>query len=192
MNRLWILLLVFIANIGFANEDSKQRQASSLLDAINAKGMLLQAQYKLQAQYTHLLKDYQIPKAKRSLEQSFREQAFNFSRKNLSWKQLEPAIIEAYCLQYTEAELAQLTAFFSSEVGQKFLTVQPQLAGSVDQLVNQQVILINNQFSYLIEEFVLQAGLTQPSITHHETGTRLAPHSRPIAPPSKPTKNITQ
>ncbi|MCL1051864.1 DUF2059 domain-containing protein [Shewanella abyssi] len=193
MVRLGILLLLLVANVGLAaDEDSKRRQASALLKVINAEAMLLQAQFKLQGQYTHLLKEYRIPVAKRPLEEQFRRRAFDFARQTLSWEQLEPPIVEAYCQQYSESELVSLTTFFAADIGQKFLQTQPQLAASVDQLVNQQLQLVNGQFSNLIEEFVLQAGLTQQPMPSHGSAVHISPKSRPIAPPSKPTQNVSQ
>ncbi|QQX81291.1 DUF2059 domain-containing protein [Shewanella sp. KX20019] len=193
MLRLWIFLLLLVANVGLAaDEDSKRRQASALLNAIDAERMLLQAQFKLQGQYSHLLKDYRIPIAKRPLEEQFRKRAFDFARQTMSWEQLEPPIVEAYSQQYSEEELASLTAFFASDTGQKFLKTQPQLAASVDQLVNQQLQMVNGQFANLIEEFVLQAGLTQQPVPSHGSAVHISPKSRPIAPPSKPTHNVSQ
>lgn len=190
MLRLWILLSVFVVNIGFAaDDDSKRRQASALLTVIQAEKMLLQVQFKLQGQYSHLLKDYRIPADQRALEDKFRNRAFDYARQTLSWEQLEPAIVEAYIKQYSEDELLRLTTFFGSDVGQKFLKTQPKLAANVDQIVNQQRQLINTQFSKFVEEFVRQAGLTQQRMPSHGSAAHHSPANHPIAPPSKPTQH---
>ncbi|GIU05183.1 MULTISPECIES: DUF2059 domain-containing protein [unclassified Shewanella] len=191
MIRLWILLSVFVANIAFAaDEDSKRRQASALLTVIKAEKMLQQEQFKLQGQYSHLLKDYRIPANQRVLEDLFREKAFDYASQTLSWEQLEPPIIEAYAKQYTEEELLSLTRFFGSDIGQKFLKTQPKLAANVDHIVSKQRKLVSEQFTVLIAEFVKQAGLTQPLMPSHDSAAHHSPNSHPIAPPSKSSQHI--
>ncbi len=191
MFRLWILMSVFVANTGFAaaDEDSKRRQASELLTAIKAERMLLQEQFKLQGQYSHLLKDYRIPTEQRALEDQFRKRAFDFAEQTLSWQQLEPPIVEAYSQQYTEEELLSLTTFFGSDIGQKFLKTQPKLAANVDQIVSRQRQLVSAEFSTLVAEFAKQAGLAQPRMPSHGSAAHHSPKSHPLAPPSKPTQH---
>lgn len=51
----------------------------------------------------------------------------SWARKYLTWEAVGPGMTRLYAASFTEPELRQLTAFYRSPVGQKSLTVMPEL-----------------------------------------------------------------
>lgn len=51
----------------------------------------------------------------------------DFYSDNLNWKSFEADVIKLYAESFTEAEIKELTAFYKSKIGQKFLEKQPEL-----------------------------------------------------------------
>jgi hypothetical protein len=63
---------------------------------------------------------------------AFGEELHGFLREHLTWEKLQPEFVALYCSVYTEAEMADLAAFYRTPVGQKMLEVGSALAlGSV-------------------------------------------------------------
>ena len=48
-------------------------------------------------------------------------------KEELNWAKMEPFMIDAYVSVYTEEELRELSKFYASPIGQKFVTRMPEL-----------------------------------------------------------------
>lgn len=48
-------------------------------------------------------------------------------RDELNWEKMEPLMIEAYVSVYSEIELRELSQFYASPIGQKFVAKKPEL-----------------------------------------------------------------
>jgi hypothetical protein len=59
--------------------------------------------------------------------EGYQEAIQEWMKKNLTWQQLAPGLVDAYAETFTEAELRQLTDFYKSPLGQKALKQGPAL-----------------------------------------------------------------
>ena len=49
----------------------------------------------------------------------------------VTWERMQPHLVKAYTEVFTEIELRELTEFYASPIGQKYLSRQPELALAV-------------------------------------------------------------
>lgn len=63
--------------------------------------------------------------------QKAQAEAMEIIRKQLNWESLKTDFVQIYADTFTEAELKQLTAFYQSPVGQKFVDKQGDMATKI-------------------------------------------------------------
>jgi len=57
----------------------------------------------------------------------YHDEIVNFFDKYICWEHLRNYFIEQYCAKFTEAELIDMTTFFKTKTGKKYLAMLPQL-----------------------------------------------------------------
>ena len=58
----------------------------------------------------------------------------------LNWDKLKPDFVQAYADVYTEDELKQLTAFYKSPIGQKYIEKMPELQKKTTALIQKRMM----------------------------------------------------
>lgn len=61
----------------------------------------------------------------------------DYTMERVSWEVLKDDIIKIYADEFTDAEIAELTRFYSSGVGQKLVKLSPDMSSKIRKLVKQ-------------------------------------------------------
>lgn len=72
-------------------------------------------------------------------------------RTEMSWQQLEPALIAIYSGVFTEEELQGIIAFYQSEAGQKMVKRQPELMQASMVVMQEQTMALMPKIKQLVE-----------------------------------------
>ena len=111
-----IIIALIISNSASADEQAKI-QAGKLLDAMQVQKTLDVA---IPITLDGLLK--QSPKLV-----PYKGVMLDFLTKHMSYEALKPALITLYSSEFTETELVELSTFYSTPTGKKFIHKQPSL-----------------------------------------------------------------
>lgn len=115
-HALILLLLIGFATAGRAQEvtPAHREAARDLLELTRVE------QYMEESMNTMIELQIEANPALVPYQDVFRE----FLEKHLSWERVEPEFVALYIEHFSETELRQLTRFFSSEIGQKAISLQ--------------------------------------------------------------------
>ncbi|WP_051484600.1 DUF2059 domain-containing protein [Shewanella waksmanii] len=151
-----------------AAASSHQAAAKALLQATYAEDVIDQALYQLKSSYAHMLKDMPLKRQHRELETAYRQRAFDLAKQQLDWASIEPAFIELYMQTYSEQELLELSAFYRTETGKKYLKHMPATLRQTSAIVQQQMQNINQQFSQIVTELATATGIEATTEHQHQ------------------------
>ena len=113
-----------------------------------------------------MIKDIALTREHRELETQYRDKAFALAKQQLNWAKIEPAFIELYLQTYTEQELKELTAFYQTDTGKKYLKHMPSTLRQASNIVQNEMQQINQQLSQIATQLATEAGVTQSVSTH--------------------------
>lgn len=134
MRRLVILLIVLVVGPASAQDDSHLRAAKDLLSASNAEQMLDAVYTQFDAPFDNMAQQLSISEEQRPIFDRYRNRVIELVKEEMNWEKMEPRMAELYAEYYTEEELIELTQFYLSPIGQKFLSKMPELMQASMQL----------------------------------------------------------
>ena len=77
----------------------------------------------------------------------------------MDWDEISEDVIRTYANHFTADELQQLTAFYQSPIGQRFVEVSPQLTASIQEITNRRMQAILPQMQQeLVQRAVGESG----------------------------------
>lgn len=80
--------------------------------------------------------------AERKQMQAVQDASLEVAFKQMTWDSLKPDFIRMYSEVYTEDELKQLTAFYNSPIGRKFIEKMPVLEAKMMEIVQKRMIAL--------------------------------------------------
>ena len=160
-------LLVAVSLIGTAAAQgpgtSHHKAAIRLMEAAKAGAMLAQAQGQIDQMIGQQLADIgaAVPPGKEQEFQNYELKVKGLVRKNLNWERMRSNMAELYTASYTESEIRDLTDFYRSALGQKFLTNTPQIMNQTMGMMQQEMRNLMPQVQELTVELRNQVGQLQ-------------------------------
>ncbi len=129
-----IACVLLLSNAVFAQQDSHIEAAKRLLEVSRSSETVDQVYAQLEPIMQSVGNELGITDDERELFDEFIAEYSEIMRTEFSWARLEPYMIEVYTDVYTEEEINEITAFYESPTGQKFLDKMPQLVMASMQL----------------------------------------------------------
>ncbi|HNP64381.1 MAG TPA: DUF2059 domain-containing protein [Woeseiaceae bacterium] len=128
MSKLILLLsLALPAGVVFAQEQSHTDAAKELLDLMNSDQSIEQAYDQMYVQMSGMADQLGITEEQRPIFDRYMEKMVVVMKEEMNWKKMEPHLIKAYVSVYSEDEIRELNEFYSSPLGQKFISKMPEL-----------------------------------------------------------------
>jgi len=131
MRRLAFFLIVLAVGPASAQDDSHLRAAKDLLAASNADQMAEQmmdaAFSQVEAPFKQMAEQLEISEEQKPIFEKFRGRLLELMKEEISWEKMEPGLAELYAKCYSEEELVELTQFYLSPIGKKFLSKMPEV-----------------------------------------------------------------
>jgi hypothetical protein len=128
MSKLILFATLALLSINvFGQQQSHTDAAKQLLDLMNADQSIEQAYGQMYSQLSGMAEQLGITEDQRPMFESYLERMVVVMKEELSWERIEPFVIDAYVSVYSEEELKELSEFYASPIGQKFVAKMPEL-----------------------------------------------------------------
>ena len=125
------ILLTIVAMVAggsaIAQEQSHVDAAKGLLELMDADQSIEQAYAQISTHLDTMARQMGITEEQRPRFERYTERMIVAMKEEMSWEKMEPHIVDVYVKVYTEEELRELSAFYASPIGQKFVAKMPEL-----------------------------------------------------------------
>jgi uncharacterized protein len=138
-----LFLLCFTPLLHAQDEVDPQRAAAAegLLKAMHIDQMMVTQKENLKKTMGSFLPKDLSPEALKQAQEA-QAAALDAVFQQLSWDSLKPDFIKIYAEVYTEQELKDLTAFYNSPIGQKFIEKMPELQTKTMEIMQKRMITL--------------------------------------------------
>jgi hypothetical protein len=123
------LLLALIApTLSFAADDTALRSKIEEMLIMTKMDKMMEPMYaQLESMLQSQVAQMGISEEQEPIVNKYNSQMFDLLRSEMSWENMRDQYIDLYAKVYTIDEIETITAFYSSEIGQKMLDKMPQL-----------------------------------------------------------------
>ncbi len=128
MSKLsFFLTLAFIVTNASAQDQSQIDAAKELMELMNLDQVIQQSYDQTLPRLAGMADQMGLTEEERPTFEKYMEKMVVAMKEEMSWEKMEPHVLKAYVEVYTEEELRELSAFYASPIGQKFITKMPEL-----------------------------------------------------------------
>ncbi|MFZ0241404.1 MAG: DUF2059 domain-containing protein [Desulfobacterales bacterium] len=149
-----VLLSICIASFGYAEGDAHRQAAEKVLSLTNADKMLAPLIEQLQQVQLQQLRQMALSPEAYATAQKYVQRINDLVVGELRWQNIKEDYVGLYTAAFTEQELHQLIAFYSTPAGQKMVARMPALMQQSLQLGQQKIERIMPEIQALTEEML--------------------------------------
>lgn len=129
MPRLGLIFIALLFSAsGAAQQQSHIDAASELLDAMHSEEALQQTYERVLSNMPEMSEQMGVPEERQPELEQRMEEMVALVKEIVTWERMKPHLVTAYTEVFTESELRELTEFYASPIGQKYVSMQPELA----------------------------------------------------------------
>ena len=115
------------ATAAVADQQSHTDAARELLKLMNADQAIELAYDQMYTNMSGMAEQLGITEKTQPMFDVYLERMVEVMEEEMNWEKMEPFIVAAYVSVYSEEELKELGEFYSSPLGQKFISKMPEL-----------------------------------------------------------------
>ena len=147
------LLLVCITPQVRAQDDDPKRAAAAeaLLKAMHADELIEPHKMAMKKSLEARLPKNLPPETLKQIQEKL-DAGLDVIFKQYTWDSVKPDFIRLYSHTFTESELKELTAFYSSPIGQKYVGKRQEIDGGMMGVMQKQVQALAPQIAQLIQD----------------------------------------
>jgi len=158
MSKLILFATLALLSINvFGQQQSHTDAAKQLLDLMNADQSIEQAYGQMYSQLSGMAEQLGITEDQRPMFESYLERMVVVMKEELSWERMEPFVIDAYVSVYSEEELKELSEFYASPIGQKFVAKMPELMQATMEMSQKMMGELIPRITKIQQELVAEA-----------------------------------
>ncbi len=158
MSKLILFATLALLSINvFGQQQSHTDAAKQLLDLMNADQSIEQAYGQMYSQLSGMAEQLGITEDQRPMFESYLERMVVVMKEELSWERMEPFAIDAYVSVYSEEELKELSEFYASPIGQKFVAKMPELMQATMEMSQKMMGELIPRITEIQQELVAEA-----------------------------------
>lgn len=116
--------------LAHADDASHQKAVEDLLDVMHAEVLIKDIRERTLAQFSAMVEQQtrnELTEAQREISQRYTKKLTDLMGEFLTWPKMRALQISVYKKVFTEAEVGELIAFYSTPSGQKFLARAPEI-----------------------------------------------------------------
>lgn len=132
-----LALSISLSGAAFADTDGQRETVERLLDLMDMPAMMDGIDAQLDQMAPQLGQQMGIPPSEQALFNEFMSDFMALKRKEMTWERMKEPMVDIYLRHYTEQELQDMLAFYSSETGQSVVAKMPQVVGESMQVSQQ-------------------------------------------------------
>lgn len=127
MKRLLFVLALLVVMPISAQDDSRLRAAEDLLAASQAEQTFDTLYSQFGSSFGNMAKELGMAEEQNALLDKYQARMIDLLKEEMSWAKMGPRMAELYAEVYSEQELVELTEFYLSPIGKKFVSRTPEL-----------------------------------------------------------------
>ncbi len=158
MSKLILFATLALLSINVVGQQQSHTDAAKqLLDLMNADQSIEQAYGQMYSQLSGMAEQLGITEDQRPMFESYLERMVVVMKEELSWERMEPFVIDAYVSVYSEEELKELSEFYASPIGQKFVAKMPELMQATMEMSQKMMGELIPRITAIQQELVAEA-----------------------------------
>ena len=162
MKRLALVLIVLAAGPTFAEDDSHLRAAKDLLVASESAQMVDAFYSQFDSLYENMAEPLGSDEEMMHALEKVRTRTLKLVKEEMNWEKMEPQMAKLYAEFYSEEELVELTQFYLSPIGKKFVSRMPELMQASMRMSQDMVQKALPKIQALQKEFMEELTLATP------------------------------
>ena len=148
---LAILVLIF-CSVAQASETSHREAVEKMLEATKVEKNLTNIYAQMGAMVEQQFKEMDVPEDAAPLLVKYQNKHINVMKEELSWQKLKDVIASAYMKVYSEDEVKEITKFYTSPVGAKFIDKLPELTQEMLKAVQGRIPMLVDRYQQIDDE----------------------------------------
>ncbi len=184
MGAVLVLLVVFMAVPARADDASKRAKVMEQFRVMHVDRMTEQITASVRKQMDLSMRSAggaNITADQKQLIDGYEGRVMAVVRDTLSWKVVEPQMIDLYASTYSEGEIDGILAFYRGPVGQSMLAKTPELTEKSMAITNAKLVSLQPKISEMSQEFSRQFAAAQNTPAKAGTGSQ-----GPVGPAASP------
>lgn len=160
MKKLLGIFLITLTTLSVhASEESKSKLLSELVNVMDMDSMVESMYSQMEVMMQNMSSQMGVKPSEQPIFDEYYSKMTTVMREEMSWKKMEPMIVEIYSNNFTEKEITEMLAFYKTETGQGLLKKMPtimqqsmQLSQSLAQNAIPKIQAIANELKADLEE----------------------------------------
>jgi len=123
---------IFLLVISFAAQSTEETKKAKLLELVNVTDMdsMMDAMYaQMELNMQNMSTQMGVQPSEQAIFDEYYSKMIIVMREAMSWKKMEPLVIDLYSKNFTEKEITDMLNFYKTESGQSVLKKMPVLMG---------------------------------------------------------------
>lgn len=150
----FLILIIISIPVSYAQSSSYSKKIEKLLLMVHTDKTLDQVFNKMRAIQTQQLQNINLSKAQAGIMKDYYTKLYNLLGTELKWDKIKPFFIKLYAENFTEKDIDQLTKFYESPVGKKYIRKMPVLLDKGMQLGQERVQMLIPQIQALTKDMM--------------------------------------
>lgn len=147
-----ILALLAICSIAQASETSHRAAVEKMFQASNAEKMIDSMYSQMESMIEQQFKQMDLPEDAKPIMAKYQNKIWNITKSELSWMKIKDDMASAYMNVYSENEINELTKFYKSPVGIKFINRMPELTQQMFNLIQNRIPALLSKLEQIEQE----------------------------------------
>lgn len=154
MPRIFVLMILSLVPLfAIAQEQSHIDAAKELLELTHSEQMVEKIYEQIMPFLQQMTGEKDADEGRQQLIDRHFARSMEAMMDELNWEKMEPFMVDAYVSVYSEEELRELSLFYASPIGQKFVSKTPELTEASMRMAMQMMEKLKPRLKRLQEEF---------------------------------------
>lgn len=154
MPRILVLMILGLVPLfAFAQEQSHIDAAKELLELTHSDQMVEKTYEQIMPYLQQMTGEKDADAERQKIIDGHFARSMEAMMEELNWEKMEPFMVDAYVSAYSEEELRELSQFYASPIGQKFVSKTPELTEASMRMAMQMMEKLRPRLKELQGEF---------------------------------------
>lgn len=149
---LFTILILSCCSIAHASEATHRAAAEQMLQVTKAERNIAGFYAQMGAMIEQQFKQMDVPEDAIPILAKFQKKQMDVMKEELSWQKLKDEVASAYMKICSEDEIREITKFFSSPIGVKYVDKIPELTQEMMKSVQSRIPSLTEKMSKIGEE----------------------------------------
>lgn len=156
MKYILSIVLMLASCSAFSSEETKRQQLNELMDLMSMSSLVDSMYSQFEAQMKGMSAQMGVKPSEQVIFDKYYTKMIQLMKNEISWKKMEPAVMDIYNRNFTEKEVADMLAFYRTETGKSVIKKLPVVMQESMQMSNGMVQKIIPEIQKLSQELAAE------------------------------------